>query len=84
MGKTEQLENLAGLGGNLVDTLDADNKGKLGFSWNIERVVGLGLTSKTNNITFLSKIFLDIGFGTLENNFAFFLVFLFISMLLIN
>src|SRR5438132_5232250 len=46
--KTEQLENLAGLGSNVVDTLDTDNKDKLGLGGNVEVTVGLGLATETD------------------------------------
>ncbi len=41
--QAEQLEHLADLGRDTVDTLDADHKGKLGLWGNVEFATGLGL-----------------------------------------
>ena len=54
--------------------LDAHNKGKFGFSRNIERVVGLGFTGKSDFVAFLLKVFLDVAFSTLKDDLAFVLV----------
>jgi hypothetical protein len=59
--------------------LDTHNKSKFGFCRDIERVVGLGFTSKTDFILFLCEVFLDVGFGTLKDNLAFVLVCLRVS-----
>lgn len=37
--ETEELEDLAGLGGNLVDTLDPDNEDQLVLSRDVERAI---------------------------------------------
>jgi hypothetical protein len=66
--KTEQLENLAGLGSNVVDTLDTDNEDKLGLGGNVEVTVGLGLTTKTDLISLLSTVFTDILVSALEDD----------------
>lgn len=70
LSQSQKLQDLSWLWGNLVDTLDTDNKGKLGLSRDIETVLGLGLTAETNLITFFGKVFLNIRFGTLENGLA--------------
>ena len=54
--------------------LDTHDKGKFGFSRHIERVVGLGFASKSDFVTFLLKVFLDVAFGTLKDDLALFLV----------
>ena len=67
--ETEELQNLARLGANLVDTLDTDNKGKLGGIRNIERSLRASNTLQTDLFTFLMKVLLDVLFSTLEGNF---------------
>lgn len=68
--KTEQLENLAGLGSNVVDTLDTDNKDKLGLGGNVEVTVGLGLATETDLIALLVAVLTDVLISTLEDNSA--------------
>jgi hypothetical protein len=68
--KTEQLEDLAGLGSDVVDTLDTDNEDKLGLGGNVEVTVGLGLTTKTDLIGFLGTVLTDVLVSTLEDNVA--------------
>jgi hypothetical protein len=68
--KTQQLEDLAGLGGDVVDTLDTDDKGKLGLSWNVERTSGLGLATETDLIALLGTVLANVLVSTLEDNLA--------------
>jgi hypothetical protein len=68
--KTEQLKDLARLGSNVVDTLDTDNKDKLGLGGNVEVTVGLGLATKTDLIGFLGTVLTDVLVSTLENDLA--------------
>ena len=68
--KTQQLHDLAGLGGNVVDTLDTDNEGKLGLGGNVEVTGGLGLTTETDLITLLGAVLADVLISTLEDNLA--------------
>ena len=77
--KTQQLEDLAGLGGNVVDTLDADNEGELGLGGNVERTSGLGLTTETDLITLLGAVLTDVLVGALEDDLALGLAGLFLS-----
>lgn len=55
--KTQQLENLTGLGGNVVDTTDTDNKDQLFLSGNVVVTVGLGLATEGNFLTLGSLVF---------------------------
>ena len=47
--------------------LDTDNKGKLGFRWNVESIVLLGFTAKTDLVPFQGLVFLDIVLSTLKD-----------------
>lgn len=65
--KTEELEGLALLGVNLVDTLDADDEDQLGLSGDIVAALGLGDASKTDLLTLVVAVLLDVGLGALED-----------------
>lgn len=70
LAQTEELQDLAGLRGQLVDTLDADNKGKLGLTGDVEAA---GLASDTlhaNLVLLSSAVLLDVGLCTLEDGSA--------------
>lgn len=72
--KTEQLQSLALLGVDLVDTLDTDNEGKLGLSWDVEGALSLGQAVKTDLLTLCIAIFLDVLLCALEDDLALLLV----------
>jgi hypothetical protein len=72
--KTEELEGLALLGVNLVDTLDTDNEGELGLSGDVERALLLGDTLKADLLTLCITVLLDVGLGALEDNLTLLLV----------
>jgi len=72
--KTEELEGLALLGVNLVDTLDADNEGKLGLGGDVERTLLLGDTLEADLLALSIAVLLDVGLGALEDNLALLLV----------
>ena len=65
--KTEELESLALLGVDLVDTLDAGNEDELGLGGNIVAALGLGDASKTDLLTLVVTVLLDVGLGALED-----------------
>lgn len=65
--KTEELEGLALLWVNLVDTLDADNEGKLWLGWDVERALLLGDTGQADLLALLVAVLLDVGLGALED-----------------
>lgn len=65
--ETEELHDLAGLGGELVDTLDTDNKGKLGLLGNIVRTSVTSEALKADLLLLSSAVLLDVGLGTLED-----------------
>lgn len=75
--ETEKLQDLAGLRGDLVDTLDADNKDKLGLGRDVEGAILLGLTGKTDGLTLSIAVLLNVLLSTLEDNLALGLVGLF-------
>jgi hypothetical protein len=64
--KTEQLENLTGLGGNVVDTTDTDNEDELLLSGNVVVTFSLGLTTKTDFVLGSSGVFGIVLGSTLE------------------
>merc|ERR550517_330367 len=63
----EQLEDLLHLGGHLVDTTDAHDKGELGVSGNIEISLLSSLTPQPNLIPLLVLVLLGELLGTLED-----------------
>ena len=65
--KTEELESLALLGVDLVDTLDAGNEDELGLGRDVVRALGLGDASKTDLLTLVVAVLLDVGLGALED-----------------
>jgi hypothetical protein len=75
--EAQQLQNLAGLGADLVDTLDAHDESQLGLGRHIVGVLGLGLASQTNLIPLLGTVLVDVGFGALEDDLSLDLVVLY-------
>lgn len=72
--QTEQLEDLAGLGRDLVDTLDTDNEDKLGLVSNVEVTLLASNAGKADLLALSIAVLLDVGLGTLEDNGALLLV----------
>jgi len=72
--KTEELESLALLGVNLVDTLDTDNEGEPGLSGDKESIVALGGTLGLNDVPLGLDVLLVVLLGALEDGVALFLV----------
>jgi len=68
--ETEELEDLTGLGGDLVDTLDTDDKDKLGLGRDVERAIFLGITRDADLLTLCFAVLLHVLFGTLEDDIA--------------
>lgn len=68
--ETEELQDLAGLGGNVVDTAETDNEDNLGLAGNVELAVGLGGTTETDLLTLGSAVLLGVLLGALEDNLA--------------
>lgn len=79
--KTEELEGLALLGVDLVDTLDADNEDELGLGGDVEGARLLGLTREADLLALLVTVLLDVGLGTLEDDTTLLLVGLRLYML---
>ena len=65
--ETQELENLTGLGSNVVDTTDTNNKDQLFLGRNIVVTSGLGLTTESNFSAFVSLIFSVVLGSTLED-----------------
>jgi hypothetical protein len=78
--KTEELESLALLGVDLVDTLDAGNEDELGLGRDVVRALGLGDAGKTDLLTLVVAVLLDVGLGALEDLLALGLGLLFMTV----
>lgn len=72
--ETEKLEDLAGLGGHLVDTLDSDDEDQLGLSRDVGRVLRLGNAVKADLLALCVAVLLDVLLSTLEDDAALVLV----------
>lgn len=72
--KTEELEDLAGLGGNLVDTLDTDNEDELLLGGDVVRALLLGNAVEADLLALSIAVLLDVLLSTLEDNSALLLV----------
>jgi len=70
--QTKELQDLARLGSDLVDTLDTNNKCQLGFSRDVKVTNGPGLTTVTNLAAFLGTILANVLVSTLEDFAALF------------
>jgi len=66
--ETKELENLAGLWCNLVDTLNTDNEDQLLLGWDVEGTILLGQAGKTDLLTLLITVLLNVLLGTLEDD----------------
>lgn len=65
--QTEELQDLAGLGRDLVDTLDTDNEDKLGLLRNVEVTLLASNAGKADLLTLSIAVLLDVGLGALED-----------------
>lgn len=72
--ETQELEDLAGLGGDLVDTLDADDEDQLGLILNVEVTLLAGNTVEADLLALSVAVLLDVGLGTLEDDTTLLLV----------
>lgn len=72
--QTEQLEDLAGLGGNLVDTLDTDDEDQLGLSRDVELAALLGNTRQADLLALCIAVLLNVLLSTLEDDATLLLV----------
>lgn len=72
--ESEELEDLARLWGDFVDTLDAENKDQLVLVGNVEGAVLLAQTCESNLLTLGVAVLLDVGLGALEDDTALLLV----------
>ena len=77
--KTEELESLALLGVDLVDTLDADDEDEAWLSWDVEGTFLLGDAGEADLLALCITVFLDVGLGTLEDLLALLLLLLLMS-----
>jgi hypothetical protein len=65
--ETEKSKNLAGLGGNVVDTADTDNKDKLLLGRDVVVTQSLGLTTETDLVLLVGLVLGIVVLGTLED-----------------
>jgi hypothetical protein len=65
--KSEELEDLSGLGGDFIDTLDTHDKDKLWLILNVEAAILLAQTSETNLLALSIPVLLDVCLGLLED-----------------
>lgn len=72
--QTQQLQDLAGLRSDLVDTLDTDNEHKLGLVRHVEVALLAGDTAKTDLLALSIAVLPDVRLGTLEDGSALLLV----------
>jgi hypothetical protein len=72
--QTEELQDLAGLRGNLVDTLDTDNEDQLGLVIDVEVTLLAGSTSQADLLTLSIAVLLDVGLSALEDDATLLLV----------
>lgn len=75
--QAQELQSLALLRVDLVDTLDAHDERKLGFSGNVVATLLLGDTGEAYFLALGVAVFFDVGFGALEDLFTFLLIFLY-------
>jgi hypothetical protein len=68
--KTEELKDLAGLGGNLHDTLDTDDEDQTVLSRDVGGVVSAGSAGETNLLALSIAVLLDVLLSTLEDDLA--------------
>jgi hypothetical protein len=78
--QTQKLEDLAGLGSNLVDTLDTDNKDELGLTLNEEAALLASNTVEADLLALSGAVLLNVRLGTLEDNTTLLLVGLYINL----
>lgn len=74
LDQTEELQDLAGLRSDLVDTLDTHNEDKLGLLRDVEVALLTSDTTEADLLTLTIAVLLDVGLGTLEDSRALLLV----------
>lgn len=68
LDQAEELQDLAWLGRDIVDTTQTDDKGDLGLAGNVEVARGLGCTAQADLLTLAGLAVLDVVLGTLEDD----------------
>ena len=68
--KSEELQDLLWLGGNLGDTLQSDDKVDLWLSWDVEVSSLSGLSLESDLLLLLLDVLLDVLVGSLENDLS--------------
>jgi hypothetical protein len=80
--ETEELEDLARLGGDLVDTLDADQEDQLVLGRDVERAILLGKAVEADLLALDVTVLLDVLLSALEDDTTLLLVGLLLLVLL--
>jgi len=70
LAETEQVHDLLGLGGQLVDTSGPDDKGDLGLGLDKEVSGGLGITLVLDEFAVSFSILLDVLFSVASSGLA--------------
>lgn len=70
LSKSEELQDLSGLGVQLVDTSDSDNEGEFRLGLDVEVARGLSLSLEGKERLLSVSVFLDVLFGSLEDDFS--------------
>ena len=68
--QSEELEDLAGFGGDFVDTTNTNDEVNLRLCGHVEVTRSTGSTLQPNLLFLLSKVLLHMSLSTLEDNFA--------------
>jgi len=72
--ESKELEDLSGLGCDLVDTLDSDNKDKFLLLLDVEAAALSGDPSESDLLPFLVTVLLDVLLGSLEDHASLLLI----------
>jgi len=68
LSKSQQLQNLPGLGMYLIDTSNADDQGQPSVRLDEEVARGFRLAAEAHQLTFLRSVLLNVLLRSLENN----------------
>lgn len=68
--KSQQLQSLSGLGSDLVDTLDTDNKDQLGLRSNVDGALSLGNALLLDDLTLSLVVLLLVGSSLVKDSLS--------------
>ncbi len=70
MQKPQELQDFSWLRGDLIDTADTDDEVNLGLGGDVEVASSACCAFEADLLLLLVKVFLRVGLGTLEDDFA--------------